>query len=128
MFKVTLALLALALPGMVSAQSTSKAPAPATVPVPQTSTAGCLLVSNAFAKHATQEKERTLAQSVLYFYIGRISDRTSLDQLRTELEQQGQALTSTNATPLMNACLREMEMKAQLLQNAAEQLQRGKAR
>src|SRR5438876_964489 len=76
-------------------------------------TAGCLLVSNAFAKHATDEKIRPMAQSVLYFYLGRLDQGMNTGELKLALRQQGRVLNSTNATGLMNACFRQMQAKGQ---------------
>lgn len=94
--------------------------------VPAPTTAGCLLVSNLVAKNATELKDRNLAQATLQFFLGRIDDRTTPQQLRSELHQQGHLITQANATVLMNACLHQMQAKSQMLQSVAEQLQQRK--
>ena len=35
----------------------------------------CLLVSNAFAKNATDANQQKAAEASLYFYLGRVSDK-----------------------------------------------------
>lgn len=123
--KIKLIVLASAvLAGVGAAPPQSRAPAAAAVPAP--TTAGCLLVSNVFAKHATDEKDRTLGQLLVYFFMGRIDDRTSEDQLKLALGEQRRAINDSNATALMNACLRQMQAKAQMLEVASQKLQQGK--
>lgn len=102
-----------------------KAPAPS-VAIPAPTTAGCLLVSNIFAKHATQEKDRSLGQLAVYFFMGRIDNRTNEDELKLALAEQRRAINDSNATALMNACLHEMQTKAQMLEAASQKLQQGK--
>ena len=103
----------------------SEAASAAPAPPPPATTAACLIVSNIFAKHSTGEKERSLAQSALYFFIGRIDDRTTAEQLKLELKQQHQLITGANAAALMNACVRQMQAKSQMLQAVGQQLQQG---
>ena len=105
--------------------SPRQVPAPAPAAVPPT-TAGCLLVSNAFAKHATEEKDRSLGQLLVYFFMGRIDDRTNADQLKLELQEHRRVINDSNATALVNACLRQMQAKAQMLEAASQKLQQGK--
>ena len=94
--------------------------------VPAPTTAGCLLVSNVFAKHATDEKDRSLGQLLVYFFMGRIDDRMSEDRLKLELSERRRAINDSNATALLNACLHEMQAKAQMLEAASQKLQQGK--
>lgn len=101
-------------------------PAAAAAAVPAPTTAGCLLVSNIFAKHATEEKDRSLGQLLVYFFMGRIDDRTSEDRLKLDLQEQRRAINDSNATALVNACLQEMQSKAQMLEAASQKLQQGK--
>ena len=100
--------------------------APAAAPAPAPTTAGCLLVSNAFAKHATEEKDRTLGQLLVYFFMGRIDDRMNVDELKSALSEQRRGINDSNATALVNACLRQMQTKAQMLEAASQKLQQGK--
>ena len=101
------------------------APAPALATAPAT-TINCLLASNTFAQRETDPKQKSLAEGVLYFYLGRVDPRSSPQQLKSALKQAGVSLRGVGAAPLMNACLREMETKAQLLQTIGQQLQQGK--
>lgn len=101
-----------------------KAPAvapAAPVTAPAATTAGCLLVSNAFATGATEEKYRSLAQAALYFFMGRIDDRTTPEQLKSALNEQGRVINKDNASELMNSCLRLVQEKSLLLKSAAQQ-------
>lgn len=102
-----------------------KAPAPS-APIPAPTTAACLLVSNIFAKHATQEKDRSLGQLAVYFFMGRIDDRMNENELKLALAEQGRAINDSNATALMNACLHQMQTKVQMLEGASQKLQQGK--
>jgi hypothetical protein len=77
-------------------------------------------------KHAIDPKDRPVAQSVLYFFLGRIDDRTTAEQLMEALKEQGRLINDGNATPLMEACLQEMNAKARMLESAARQVQREK--
>lgn len=124
--KASIILLAIAISTSAAGERGAYASSSSAPPAPAATTAGCLLVSNAFAKHAVDEKDRVLAQSVLYFFLGRIGDATTAEQLKSQLRQQGPLLNSTNATPLMNTCLGEMKAKAQMLETAAHQIQQAK--
>ncbi len=101
-------------------------PAASVAAVPAPTTAGCLLVSNIFAKHATDEKDRSLGQLLVYFFMGRIDDRMNEDELKLALRQQRRVINDSNATALLNACLHEMQAKAQMLEAASQKLQQGK--
>lgn len=90
---------------------------------PPPTTAGCLLVSNLVAKNANDPKDRNLAQLSLQFFLGRIDERTSPQQLKSDLQQKGHLITKTNATSLMNACLHQMQTKSRMLQSVAQELQ-----
>lgn len=105
-------------PAQALAEPAASAPAP--------TTAGCLLVSNLFAKRGTEVKDRTLALSSLYFFLGRIDDRTTTQQLKSDLQQQGHTINRANLVSLMNACLHAMQVKFQMLQSASQQLQKAK--
>jgi len=120
----TLLLLTSAMLGVGAASPSNAATsAPAAVPVP--TTAGCLLVSNLFAKHATEEKDRALGERLVYFFLGRVDDRNA-EELKSALRQQRPAINNTNAAVLMNACVHEMQVKAQMLETASQQLEQGK--
>lgn len=101
------------------AQPPGNAPLPS--PPPPT-TAGCLLVSNLFARRATVGNDRTLGERSLYFFIGRIGQQATREQLKLELQQQARLINSSNAMSLMNACIQEMQAKSEMLQSVADQL------
>ena len=82
---------------------------------------GCLLVSNVFAKSAKDSNAQKLAEASLYFYLGRISDRTSATQLKTLFEQQAKTINDANAGTLMNACVKSFESKMNLVQSVSPQ-------
>jgi hypothetical protein len=79
--------------------------------------AGCILVSNAFAKDAKDPKAQQAAQAALYFYLGRVSDSTSAAQLKALFEAQSKTINETNAGPMMNKCVQAIQSKFQLLQS-----------
>lgn len=114
--------------------STASAPPPGTAPVrppvpmksaPPT-TFNCILASNAVAQKETDAKQRTLAELVLYFYLGRVNPNGGPQQLGADLKQAGNSLRGAALAPLINGCLREMQQKAQMLQSVGRQLQQGK--
>lgn len=109
-----------------SGQPSARPMASGTTAVPASTTAACLLVSNLVAKRATDLKDRDLAQSSFYFFLGRINERTTLQQLKAELQQQGHAISKADVAPLMNACLHQMQVKSQMLQSAGQELQQRK--
>lgn len=127
------ALIAAAMATMAPAQTTSgaaKAPAPAApatkapvAPPPRTD-ANCLLVSNIFAQQSTDATQKAHAGNVLFYYFGRLDARTSEAQLRAELKQAGSIqFTGETAAALMNSCVQNMQTRAQVLQNASQQVQ-----
>jgi hypothetical protein len=118
--------LPLILLSLAAAQPKAAAPAPAPAAVPPPTTAGCLLVSNLVAKHATEAKDRDLAQSAFYFFIGRLGDRTTPDQLKSAFQAQERLIKAATVSPLMNACLRQMQQKLQMIQSVGQQLQQAK--
>jgi hypothetical protein len=126
-----LILIAAMLTTAASPQSTKPAPA---APTPQSSaqstapatTLNCLLASNVFAQNETDPKQKTLALQTLYFYLGRIEPQTSPQQFKAALKRTADALKGVSAGPLMNACVRELQTKAEMLQSVGQELQQGK--
>lgn len=89
------------------------------------SDASCLLVSNIFAKQATDSAQKTRAQNVLFYYFGRLDGRYNSAQLKDALKAAGNnLLTAQSAVALMNSCARNMEARGQALQSIALQLQK----
>lgn len=112
-----------------AAQAQSKnptSPPAATAKAPPPTTAGCLLVSNAFANSATDDKDRTLAKASLYFFMGRVENGTTAAQLKAAFAQQEKLINNGNAGEVMNACLKLVQAKSDLLQSVAEDQPKGK--
>ena len=99
---------------------------PAIKPRPPATTLNCLLASNIFAQHETDQQRKALAHEALLFYLGRLDPRTSASQLKTALKLTADGLKGVNAASLMNACLVELRAKGNMLQAVGQQLQQGK--
>jgi hypothetical protein len=107
----------------LTAQFALKA-APAARPLAAAATTvNCLLASNIFAQKEADPKAKALAQQTLYFYLGRLDPRITAPQLKLDLKRSADSLKGVNAAPLMNACLRELQAKGQMLQSVGQQLQ-----
>ncbi len=78
----------------------------------------CLIVSNAFAKGATDTNQQKAAEASLYFYLGRVSDKTAA-QLKSLLDAQSKLITDKTAGDTMKKCVQAIETKVQLLQTVA---------
>ena len=112
--------------GLLATSPAEPAQALPGAPLAAPTTGGCLVASNLVAKGATNPNDRALAQSSLYFFLGRIGDHTTSQQLKSDLEQQRHVITRASLVPLMNACIHIMQTKSQILQLAAQQLQQKK--
>jgi hypothetical protein len=120
-------LLILGAAGTAQAQSKSPpSPPAAAAKAPAPTTAGCLLVSNAFANSATDEKARTLARASLYFFMGRVENGTTAAQLKAAFAEQERLINNDNATEVMNSCLKLVQAKSDLLASVAEDRPQGK--
>lgn len=95
-------------------------------PGPAPTTLNCLLASNFFAQKATDPKQRMVAFQILYFYLGRLGPRVNSEELKAALKRTRDGLKGVSAAPLMNACLHDVQAKAQTLQSVGQQLQQGK--
>jgi hypothetical protein len=85
--------------------------------------AQCLIVSNAFAKDTKDAAQQKAAEASLYFYLGRVSDRTTAAQLKTLLEAQAKTITDKTAGETMNRCVAAIQSKIQMLQSFARPAQ-----
>lgn len=95
----------------------AKAPA---LPTPPRTDANCLLVSNIFAQQSTDATQKSRAQTVLFYYFGRLDARGSDAQLKADIKQAGtMQLNGETAASLMNSCAQNMQSRAQVLQSAA---------
>ena len=109
--------------GPATTAPSTKAPV---APPPRTD-ANCLLVSNIFAQQSTDATQKAHAGNVFFYYFGRIDARTSEAQLKAELKQAGATqFTNESASALMNSCVQNMQARAQVLQNATQQLDQHK--
>jgi hypothetical protein len=82
---------------------------------------GCILVSNAFMHASKDADAQKLAEASLYFYLGRIPDRTTPAQLKALFEQQAKTLTDATAGTVMQACVKNLQDKIQLVQGLSPQ-------
>src|SRR5690348_16577212 len=83
--------------------------------------AGCILVSNAFAQQSKDPQAQKLAEASMYFYIGRISDRETPAQLKALLDAQAKTITDATASNIMNACVKGLQSKMEMMQGIAGQ-------
>ena len=81
--------------------------------------ARCLLLSNAFANGAKDDNAKKAAEIAGYFYLGRISEHATAAQLKPILERESKSLTDATAGPQMNACVKAIQDKVQLMQSMA---------
>ena|SRR4051794_30411861 len=82
--------------------------------------AGCILLSNAFAKSAKDANAQKAAEASLYFYLGRIGNGMTSTQLKALFDQQGKIITDANAPTMMTACVKAIQTKVDLLQTLAQ--------
>ena len=81
------------------------------------SDAQCIVVSNAFAGQAKEEKAKKIAEASVYFYLGRIGNSMSAAQLKALLDAQVKTLTQQNAPGIMNKCAAAIQAKVQMLES-----------
>lgn len=104
----------------------ASAPPAAAAKLPPLTTAGCLLVSNAFANSATEDKDRTIARAAVYFFMGRIENGTTGAQLKAAFAAQEKVINNANAAQVMNACLQLVQAKSDLLASISEERPQGR--
>ena len=83
------------------------------------SDAQCIVLSNAFASQAKDEKAKKIAEASLYFYLGRIGNQTTSAQLKALLDAQTKTLTQATAGPAMSKCAAAIQAKVEMLQGLA---------
>src|SRR3954449_6647220 len=84
----------------------------------QTATdAGCLIISNVFAQKAAEPEVKKIAEDTFYFYLGRVSDRTTAPQLKALLDAQAKTITETTATGMMKNCVQTLQNRSELMQS-----------
>jgi len=83
--------------------------------------AQCLLLSNAFAQQAKQPDDQKAAEVAIYFYLGRIGSQETAAQLKSLLDQESKTITQTNASTLLDACIKNVRDRMQLVQSLSPQ-------
>ena len=82
----------------------------------------CLMASNLFSKAAKDPKARTVAEAAKFFYLGRVSGRLNEQQIRVQMQVQSKTITQANAGNVMNACTRQMQSCAAMIERVGKQL------
>jgi hypothetical protein len=85
--------------------------------------AQCFILSNAFASQAKEADAQKAAEASIYFYLGRIRDGETGPQLKSLLDAQAKTITQANAATLLNACIKNVQDKQQLVQSIAPKSQ-----
>ncbi len=80
---------------------------------------GCLLLSNAFAQSAKDATAQKAALAASYFYLGRLGPQATAAQLKELFESQSKTITDATAGNMMNACIKEIQAKTQLVESLA---------
>jgi hypothetical protein len=81
--------------------------------------AQCFILSNAFAAQAKEADAQKAAEASIYFYLGRIRDGATGTQLKTLFDAQAKTINDKNASTLLNACIKNVQDKQQLVQSIA---------
>ena len=76
----------------------------------------CMLLSNVFAKGASDEKVRNGATQNLAFYIGRLDGRADPQGIASAIRTQASSIDPKTAGPAMDACASRMARAAQSIQ------------
>jgi hypothetical protein len=87
------------------------------------SDAQCFILSNAFAAQAKEADAQKAAEASIYFYLGRIRDGATGTQLKSLFDAQAKTITQANASTLLNACIKNVQEKQQLVQSIAPKAQ-----
>jgi hypothetical protein len=84
----------------------------------------CLVLSNAFAKGATEETARQAAAHALVFYLGRLDARGDPQAVKTAM--QTEKVDPKTASADMTACATRFEQAAQAMQALGKPAEPGK--
>ncbi len=79
----------------------------------------CIVVSNAFASQATDANAKKVAESAIYFYLGRIGDAIPPARLKTLLDTETKALSEKTAGAEMDKCVTAIQAKIKMMQDLA---------
>lgn len=86
-----------------------------------TTDAGCILVANVFAQQSKDAQAQKLAEASFYFYLGRIADGRTAAQVKAALDARAKTLNDKNASTVMNACVKGLQDKLDLMKSIASQ-------
>ena len=85
------------------------------------SDARCILLANAYAKQSKDPAAQKMAESSVYFYLGRIASQATAAQMKSLFDQQAKTITDANAGGLMGECVKGVESKIEMMQTLAAQ-------
>jgi hypothetical protein len=80
----------------------------------------CIVVSNAFASQATDSNEKKVAESALYFYLGRVGDGLTPARLKSLLDTETKGLSEKTAGAEMDKCVAAIQAKIKMMQDLAQ--------
>lgn len=86
----------------------------------------CLMVSNFYAKSASDANARKVAEATTYFFLGRVAGRMNESQLRASLAAQQNALKRVDMNTVMQRCARTVRVSAEQVQSLGLRLRQGK--
>jgi hypothetical protein len=103
---------------------TSPAPLLAAPPAPSAlgSDIRCFLLSNAYAKSATDPKARSAAAATLTFYLGRLDGRATPQVIASTMRSTGTTIDPKTAGAQMSGCAQQMARSEQSIQAAVRLL------
>lgn len=90
--------------------------------------AQCIILVNEFAKQAKDPNQQKAAQNALFFYLGRIGDGATSGQLSALFDAQMKNLNESNAQAKLEACMKSIDGKVQLLSSLGAPVQRPPAK
>jgi hypothetical protein len=82
----------------------------------------CFILSNAFAKSATDPKARAAAAASLTFYLGRLDGRAPPASVAQVISRVGKGIDPKTAGVQMGACTQRMARSEQSIQAAVRML------
>jgi hypothetical protein len=80
----------------------------------------CFLLSNAFAKQATDEKARGLAATSLAFYLGRLDAKANVATIADAIRRDRQTIDPKTAGTQMSTCAAHMGRLEQSIETAVK--------
>ena len=83
--------------------------------------AQCFILSNAFAAQAKDANAKDAAHASVFFYLGRIREGATGPQLKALFDAQAKTITQANAGSLLDACIKTVQTKQELIQSISPQ-------